>query len=520
MIYQDKITDIVDRFSEKIAIICREGKYSFKKIHENSNAIIAGFYDLGLRKGDKIALLCRNCHHCRQMFWVAGKGGFVLIPVNSRLKPDEISYIINNSEARALVVSKETENTLSSLRAGLKNIQHCFSVDKEARDCIFLDDLIFRYPKDDHNTRLTDEDMLWFQYTSGTTGLPKGAMHTHGTAAEIIDICTGALKGKGPFNEDSVALQVLPSYSFAGVAFDLLYQSIGSTTIIMEKFDTREMMALIERYKVTDCHIVPVIANFILNSPDFGKYDLSSLKCLTYGGAPMPDELLKKAIDKMGPIFMQDYGASEAGALTFLDIEDHVIDGPPKQLKRLKSCGKPIPGIDVTVLNNEGKAIRPGEIGELTVRSKMVMKGYWKMPRETDEALKNGRFYTGDLCTVDKEGYIYVMDRKKDLIISGGFNIYPHEVESVILEHRGIIDAAVIGIPDDQWGEAVCALVVPYKDNVPSESEIIEFVKTKIASYKKPKKVEFVERIPRTLSGKILKKELRSKYWEGRERKV
>ncbi|MDI6753329.1 MAG: AMP-binding protein, partial [Thermodesulfobacteriota bacterium] len=397
-------------------------------------------------------------------------------------------------------------------------INYYFSVDPGINGYIYLGELINKYPKDDPKVELTEDDLLFFQYTSGTTGLPKGAIHTQGTASAIIEL--SRLADTGLLTESSRALHVVPLYSFAGTAFDLIYQWRGALTVIMQKFDVTEMMRLIEKYKITDCHIVPVILNFMLNSPDFGKYDLSSLKCLTYGGAPMSPELLRAGIEKIGPVFMQDYGASEAGALTYLYIEDHVLDGPPEEVKRLASCGKPIPGADVKVLNDKGEEVKPGEIGELTVKSPANMKGYWKMPEETKEALRDGRFYTGDLCTVDEEGYIYVKDRKKDMIISGGMNIYPYEIESVLLEHPAILDAAVIGIPDDTWGEAVCALVVFKEEKKATEEEIIEHVRSKLASYKKPKKVEVVDVIPRTLSGKILKKDLRRKYWEGRDRKV
>ena len=217
---------------------------------------------------------------------------------------------------------------------------------------------------------------------------------------------------------------------------------------------------------------------------------------------------------------MQDYGCSEAGALTFLDIEDHVLDGPPELTDRLKSCGKPIPGVSVKVLNEEDREIKPGEIGELTTKSDMVMKGYWKMPEESAASLRDGRFYTGDLCTVDSEGYIYIKDRKKDMIISGGFNIYPFEIESVLTAHPAVKDAAVIGVPDDTWGESVCAHVVQHQGRSVSEADLIEYVKDNLAGYKKPKYIHFVQEIPRTMTGKILKRQLRETYWTGRDRKV
>ena len=521
MIYGDMIHQVVERYGDKVGIICKkETGLTNSDLNKSSNAIIAGLCDAGLKKGDKIAVYMGNCHHYREMFWVAGKGGFVLIPVNARLKPREILYIINNSEAKCLIISKEYMGVISEIKGGLKAINHFYSVDPGIEGYGYLGDFIRDYPTDEPETNLTEDDLLWFQYTSGTTGLPKGAMLTQGTAGAFIELCCKAINDLGHFGVDTRALQLLPSYSLSGIAFDIMYQWIGAPTVIMESFNPGDMMALIEKHKITDCHIVPVILNFLLNSPDFGKYDLSSLECITYGAAPMPPELIRQGIEKMGPIFVQDYGASEAGALTVLDVEDHVTDGPPEKVRRLASCGKPIPGVNVKILNENGEEVQPGEIGELTTKSDMVMKGYWKMPEETEKALKDGRFYTGDLCTVDEDGYIYVKDRKKDMIISGGFNIYPYELESVLQEHPAVMDAAVFGIPDDQWGEAVCAQVVLSEGMKADEEEIIEFMKQNLASYKKPKKVEFVDHIPRTMTGKILKRELRSKYWEGRERKV
>ena len=521
MIYRDAIQQVVEKYGERIAVICKkEEGITHNDLNRSSNAIISGLYDAGLKKGDKIALYLGNCHHYREMFWVAGKGGFVLIPVNGRLQPREVLYIINNSGAQCLVIAAEYEKTISEIREDLKSIRHYYSVDPGIEGYTYLGDLIKQYPADDPNIDLAEDDLLWFQYTSGTTGLPKGAMLTQGIAGAIIEIGYKAIKEKVHFGEDTRALQLLPSYSFSGIGFDMLYQWIGALTVIMESFDPGNMMALIEKHRITDCHIVPVILNFLLNSPDFGKYDLSSLGCITYGAAPMPPELLKQGIEKIGPIFMQDYGASEAGVLTMLGIEDHVLEGPPEKVRRLSSCGKPIPGVSVKVLNEAGEEVNPGEIGELTTKSDMVMKGYWMMPEETENVLKDGRFFTGDLCTVDEEGYIYIKDRKKDMIISGGFNIYPFELESVLQEHPAIIDAAVFGIPDEQWGEAVCAQVVLGQGMKASEEEIIAFMKQNLASYKKPKKIEFVDQIPRTLTGKILKRELRAKYWEGRDRKV
>ena len=521
MIYRDKIFEIVRNFSSSISTICeKKGPTTFEELHQSSNALIHGFQQRGLGKGDKIVLLCGSCHHYREMFWMAGKAGFVLVPVNTRLKPREMIYIISNSEATTLVISSEFYQTGQEIREQVSDIDHFFCLDAELDGFDYLGDFTRQYPTSDLMVDLVKDDMLWFQYTSGTTGLPKGAIHTQGTSANLIEVCGREISRKGYFGKGTRALQLLPSYSYSSIAFDLMYQSFGAETVIMSEFDPGKMMALIEKYKITDCHIVPVILSFILNSPDFGKYDLSSLECITYGAAPMPPELLSQGMKKIGPIFMQDFGCSEAGAFTFLDRGDHVLEGPPEQVRRLASCGKPFAGVDVRVLDEAGEEVKPGEIGELTTKSGMVMLGYWKLPEETRNTLKDGRFYTGDLCTVDEEGFIFLKDRKKDMIISGGFNIYPFELESVLMEHPAVLDTAVVGIPDEEWGEAVCAFVVLRDGETITEEEIADFMKNNLASYKKAKRVEFTDQIPRTMTGKILKRELRAKFWEGRDRQI
>lgn len=522
MIFRDKIDVVVNKYAAKIAIVCREYEkgITFKDLDRHANSIVNGLRAEGLEKGEKIALLCGNCHHYREMFWVAAKGGFVLVPINTRWQPQEILQIIDNSEAASLVISSEFKAAVDAVKKDLRCVRRFFCVDAAIEGFRGLDAFTRNSSAEPAGITLSEDDLLWFQYTSGTTGMPKGAMLTQGIASAIIDICCPTLWRKGLFGENSRALQLLPSYSFAGIAFDLMYQWIGAPTVIMEKFDPSKMMALIEAHKITDCHIVPVILSFLLNSPDFGRYDLSSLQCVTYGGSPMAPELLKKGLEKIGPVFMQDYGCSEAGALTFLDIEDHVLEGPPEKTRRLSSCGKPIAEVDVKVLNENGQPVEPDEIGELTTRSDMVMKGYWKMPEETAQVLKDGRFYTGDLCTVDEQGYIYIKDRKKDMIISGGFNIYPYEIESVLAAHPAVQDVAVIGIPDELWGEAVCALVKYRRDAKVDEKEIIDWTRQHLAGYKKPKVVVAVDEIPRTATGKILKRELRAQYWKNRDRRV
>ena len=278
MIYRDVIKHAVDVYGDRIAIACKkESALTHLDINRTANAIVARFLDAGLEKGDKIALYMGNCHHYREMFWVAGKAGFVLAPINGRLKPREVLHIINDSEARALVVGAGNQPVIEEIRSELLTARLFYSVDPGIEGYAYLGTSTEDYPADDPEVSLTGDDLLWLQYTSGTTGLPKGAMLTQGIAAAIIEICHSAIKDKVHFDQDTKALQLLPSYSFSGAAYDILYQWIGAKTVIMESFNPSRMMALIEEHRITDCHIVPVILNYLLESPDFGKYDLSSL---------------------------------------------------------------------------------------------------------------------------------------------------------------------------------------------------------------------------------------------------
>ena len=519
MLYVDKIREAVGLYGDRIGIICQGKAFTYRQTNDRANSLINALIGLGAEKGDRVAVLSRNSNVFREIFWAAAKGGLAMVPISHRMAPREILYIINNTGAKIIVISSEYAPLLEEIKEGISGIEHYIGIDQDMAQYLLYEDLLDEAPSVEPDMELFDDDMLWFQYTSGTTGLPKGAVHTQKTASAFVKLSINALQDRLDM-QNLRALHALPLYSMAGMAFDMIYQCVGATSVIMQKWDPTNMMRAIEKHKITDVHLVPVMINFTINAPDFNNYDLSSLRCITYGGSPMAPELLRKAIEKLGSIFMQDYGCSEAAALTLLFMEDHVLEGKPEEVRRLASCGQGIPGLDVRVLNDKGEDVQPGEIGELTVKGPTIMKGYWKLPEATAEVFKHGRFYTGDLCTMDEEGYIFIVDRKKDMIISGGLNIYPFEVESVLMEHPAVLDAAVIGTPDDEWGESVMALVVLKEGHVIKEQELSDHVKANLASYKKPKRIEFVDSLPRTMTGKLLKKDLRAKYWKGRERKV
>jgi acyl-CoA synthetase (AMP-forming)/AMP-acid ligase II len=284
----------------------------------------------------------------------------------------------------------------------------------------------------------------------------------------------------------------------------------------MKFFDPAGTLQIIQDERATHMDIVPTHLAAMLNLPDLNKYDISSLKFLWYGASPMPLEVLKKGMKVFGPIFAQGYGQSETGpAISHLSKEDHnVLDRPEKEQRKLTSAGRPDIGVQVRIVDNKGNDVEPGEVGEIIVRSKHIMVGYWHKPEETKEALINGWVHTGDMGYYDDEGYIYIADRKKDMIISGGENVYPREVEEILYRHPAVLEAAVIGVPDPYWVEKVHAVVVTRKGVSTADEELIAFCKKHIAGYKVPKTVEFVASLPKNPAGKILKKELREKYWK------
>jgi long-chain acyl-CoA synthetase len=289
---------------------------------------------------------------------------------------------------------------------------------------------------------------------------------------------------------------------------------------MIRQFDVQEVLKIIHKEKVTVCWFAPAMINFILQAPDITNYDLSSVRLIQYGGSSMPPEVLRKAVEVLRCKFSQIYGLTEAVPQTFLEPEEHIFEGPEEKVKLLTSIGRPALNVDLRIVNDKGQDLPVGEIGEIICRCDTMMEGYWRKPKETRETLKGGWLYTGDLAKRDEEGYIYLIDRKKDMIIRGGENIYPAEIERILYEHPKIMEAAVIGIPDETWGESVKAIVVLKSGEQATEEEIIQYCKERLASYKKPSSIDFVETLPRTSGGKVLKTILRSKFWEGKKKKI
>jgi long-chain acyl-CoA synthetase len=311
-------------------------------------------------------------------------------------------------------------------------------------------------------------------------------------------------------------------FHLADTASTFAMTMVGGCHVFIPMFNPLSMLETIQREKVTATLLVPTMINALLNHPAVDHYDVSSLRRITYGGSPMPLELLKKGLQKWGPIFAQAYGMTEAAPLlTMLDPQECSIDGTPEQIRRLASCGKESLGVEVRVVNVAGSDVKPGEIGEIIARGPNIMLGYWRMPEATAAAIVDDWYHTGDLATIDEENFLYIVDRAKDMIISGGENIYCVEVENALYTHPAVLEAAVVGIPDETWGEAIHAVVVCKPGTSVSSDELIAHARTQIAGYKTPRSIEFrTEALPKSGAGKILKRDLREKYWVGKSRRV
>jgi long-chain acyl-CoA synthetase len=377
--------------------------------------------------------------------------------------------------------------------------------------------LLERGAPDFDPVQLDEGELLGLFYTSGTTGEPKGVMLTHRNVHSNVDHSDLVFQ----YFPDDIYLHAAPMFHLADGAAVFSNTARGATQAFTPRFDPTEVLEVISRERVTTTVLVPTMINFLLQHPNREAYNLSSLRQITYGASPIAPEILRRSMEVFGCRFTQGYGLTEASPLlTVLSGEDHAAT-MEHDMHLLASCGKPVPGVEVRVVSADGRDVRPGEVGEIIARGSNIMAGYWKRPEDTESAIRDGWLHTGDLATVDAEGYLYLVDRKKDMIVTGGENVFSTEVESVIYKHPGIREAAVIGVPDETWGEAVHACVTLKDDHHVSEEELIDYCRDYLPTYKLPRSVEVLEgELPKGGTGKILKKELRERHWKGRERRI
>ena len=514
------LTKSAQTFPDNLAIAHGPRKLTYKQFKSRANRLANALGKLGIKQGDNVALVQYNYPEMLESIFACFKAGYGTVPINFRLHPSEFAFIIDHSEAKAVIVSPEFNEAIIGIWDRIPGARHLITLSGAEGEVLDYEKLISEESEQFTDADVHPDDLAWLFYTSGTTGLPKGAMLTHrNLLAMTMNFCVDVCPGLGP---DDVILHAAPLSHGSGLyALPNIGKAAGNVILESKAFDPELVFKAIEEYRVTNMFAAPTMVKLMAESPAVDRYDHASLRSLNYGGAPILVEDLKEAMAKLGPCLVQIFGQAESPmTITYLPHRDHVLEGTPEQMKRLASAGFPRTDVEVKIFDPDDKELPPGETGEIVTRSDLVMKGYWRNPEATAETLRNGWLHTGDIGYMDEDGYLFIMDRSKDMIISGGENIYPREIEEVLVRHPAVREVAVIGVPDPKWGEAIKAVVSLVPRQSATEEELIAFCKDNIASYKKPKSVDFVDELPKNNYGKILKRELRAKYWDGRERKV
>ena len=504
-------------YPNKTAIIEGKVRFTFSRLNERVNRLGNAILGLGLMNGDRIAVLNHNCYQYIELYFASAKIGTPIVPLNYRYSPNELLYVIKDSGAKIIFFGREYFSTIEIIKKEITDVKHFICIDNSLPGMKNYEDIVSMASAIEPSLTLDEDDIAILGYTGGTTGKPKGVMTTH---RNIITSCYNTAIERA-LTPNAIFLNVPPLFHAGGANSMFAFSFIGAANVVMNSSNIEVVLKTIEEYKITHLVFVPTMILSLLEHPNIEAYDLRSLKAIYYGTAPIFVGPLKKAMKLLKCEFSQTYGMTETFVpVSILRPEDHILEGNAEDYQRMSSAGREVLGVKVKIVDDHGREVRTGQIGEIVVKGKNVMKGYWNQPELTKEVLKDGWYYTGDMGKMDELRYIYIVDRKKDMIISGGENIYAKEVEDVLSAHPAVAQVVVIGVPDDKWGEAIKGLVIKKRGVEVSEGELISFCKNRLASYKKPKSIEFVEDFPKSTAGKVLKRELREKYWKGRDRRV
>ncbi|HEX7759624.1 MAG TPA: long-chain fatty acid--CoA ligase [Caulobacteraceae bacterium] len=500
-------------FPDKDCVILEDRRSTYRQMQSRIDQLAAAMRDRGVGKGTRVGILQVNSVAFVECLYAGLQIGAIVVPLNYRLKAQELEYIVNQAGLSMLFVGERYVELVQSIREKTPALTTCIGLEGPAPGMAAYETLFggpatvaVPEPMDDH-------DIALILYTSGTTGLPKGAMLSYRALHHQALAMLLSLKLT---HEDRV-LAGGPLYHVGTLGYLIPTLYAGATWVMVPQFEARDALGTIQRERLTVCWFAPAMLNFMAQLEGASTYDLSSLRMIQYGGGPMPPRVLKDASRLFGCRFMQVYGLTEAVPQTFLDPDDHVLDEHDPRRHRLASIGKPAPNVDLRIVDAAGRDVAPGQIGEIVCQCDTMMEGYWRKPEETAQAIRDGWLHTGDLARLDADGFIYLVDRIKDMIIRGGENIYPAEIERVLYEHPAIAEAAVIGVPDETWGECVKAVVVLRPGMDATAETVIRHCQDRLASYKKPSVVEFIEALPRTSGGKVLKTELRARARAGAE---
>ena len=506
------LTKSAQSFPQSLGIVHGTDRWTYAQFNERTNRFANALRQLGIARGDHVALLMVNCPEMLEAMFACFKIGCGAVPINFRLHPNEFSFIIDHSEAKVVVFTPQFNEALETGRNRQPQVTHLIATAGAKGELLDYEELVTNGSAEFEDVDVEPDDVAWLFYTSGTTGRPKGAMLTHrNLMARTMNCFTDMFPS---FASDEVTLHAAPLSHGSGLyAVPNVAKAAVHVIPTSSSFDPEFVLQVIEQYRVTNIFVAPTMLKRLIDSPHINRFDLSSLKSVVYGGAPMLVEDLMQAMAKLGPCLVQLYGQGESPmTITYLPHQDHVLAGDDKQVKRLSSAGIARTDVEVAIFDQDDRPLRPGEMGEIVTRSDLVMKGYWRDPEASQSTLRNGWLHTGDIGYFDEHGYLFLMDRSKDMIISGGENIYPREIEEVLVRHPAVREVAVIGVPDKDWGESVKAVVSTIPGTEVHEQQLIDFCKEHIASYKKPKSIDFVDDLPRNNYGKIVKRELREKY--------
>jgi fatty-acyl-CoA synthase len=502
-------------FGNKVGIVDGERRFTYGQFAERADRLSNALASVGVERGERIAWLGYNSHELLEAYYGVVQIPAVLLPLNIRLTPQELAYILKDSETVAVFYNRDFTPLVDALRPQCPTVRRYICIETDYEALLEGASAEFTPPED-----ITDDELAELFYTSGTTANPKGVMMTHRNlylhALQVI----GGLGVK----ESIVQLHTIPLFHVNGWGTPHTLTCMGARHVMTRRFDPGEVLELIQRERVTNFAMVPTMAIALINHPKLKEFDLSSLDYVAIGGAASPMELMKEVESKLGCRCYGGYGLTETVPVLTQSFIKHNLEGLPdeERWRRQAMAGYAMPGVELEIFDADDKPVPHDgvSVGEVVVRADNVMAGYWKLPEETERVMHSGWFHTGDMAIVDEEGYFLIVDRKKDIIISGGENIASIEIEKAVYSHTSVLECAVIPVPDDRWGEVPKAIVVLKPGEALTESQLIEHCRTKLPGFKTPKSIEFREALPKGGTGKILKRELREKYWQGYEKRV